>query len=249
MRFSSDKQRKAVMASINKFAMKPVFMQSGIKGPTMAEGLYPGKTVVEGFTGSEIVTDPVTKEEPFVYTSYGSVEKPKGETIILAGKGYESVAFPKSVIEGEVEKASAESGLSKEAIREIIPELESGAAAGVERFRRGYPVFAKEPNEGMRRHKLMPEDLRSRLPQLYSQENEKDPMVWGKFFSPYSGYTLYITEFDGDDTLFGYVTGMDSDELGYSSLNELASAERGGLPLIERDKYFTPKRLSEVKKG
>jgi len=108
-------------------------------------------------------------------------------------------------------------------------------------------VFAAEPNEGMRRHKLMPEELKAKIPKLYSQENEADPMVWGKFFSPYSGYTFYITEFDGDDTLFGYVTGLAEDELGYASLNELASANKNGLPLIERDKYFSPKRLSEVK--
>ncbi len=106
---------------------------------------------------------------------------------------------------------------------------------------------SREPLEGVRKHKLMPASLRKQIPKLYSQENESDPMVRAKFFSPYSRYTLYVLEFDGEDTIFGYVTGLAYDELGYSSFNELANLNRNGLPLIERDRYFTPKRLSKVK--
>jgi len=108
----------------------------------------------------------------------------------------------------------------------------------------------REPHEGVRRHKLMTKEVLKEIPPLYSQENVKDPLVRLKYFSPYSGYTLYVTEFDGEDSLFGFVNGPDQcPELGYSSLRELAEADNRGLPLIERDRYFTPKKLSEVRGG
>ena len=37
--------------------------------------------------------------------------------------------------------------------------------------------------------KLLTEELRMQLPLLYSQENEKDPMVHAKFFTPWSNWT------------------------------------------------------------
>jgi hypothetical protein len=57
---------------------------------------------------------------------------------------------------------------------------------------------------------------------------------------------LSIPDFDGDDILFGLVIGFEI-ELGYFSLSEL-QAVRGhwGLP-IERDLYFEPKTLRELK--
>ena len=68
-----------------------------------------------------------------------------------------------------------------------------------------------------------------------------------KFFTPDSGWTWYAVEFDGQDTFFGLVDGMEK-ELGYFSLKELSSV-RGpmGLP-IERDRYFTPMLLTELQK-
>lgn len=106
-----------------------------------------------------------------------------------------------------------------------------------------------EQFEGMRKHKLMPKELANKIPKLYSQDGVKDKMVYAKFFSPYSQYTLWVTEFDGEDQLFGYVTGTGSNEWGYASLSELASANRNGLPLIERDKYFKPKRFKSINFG
>lgn len=106
----------------------------------------------------------------------------------------------------------------------------------------------REPLRGARRHDLLPLSLRRKLPKIYSQEKTRDPMVYAKFFSPYNGYTLYITEFDGKDRLFGFVTGGNFvPEWGYASFNELVRLNRGGLPLIERDMYFSPKRASKIK--
>ena len=38
-----------------------------------------------------------------------------------------------------------------------------------------------------------------------------------------------------------------SPEWGYSSFKELVTLNRGGLPLIERDMYFRPKKASHIK--
>jgi Protein of unknown function (DUF2958) len=100
----------------------------------------------------------------------------------------------------------------------------------------------------------------STLPALYSQEENPDPMVVCKFFTPDAGWTWYVIEgspvdADGyydtdkakvDFVFFGLVSGVEV-ELGYFSLSELQSIRgRLGLP-VERDLYFAPTRLSEVK--
>ncbi len=94
--------------------------------------------------------------------------------------------------------------------------------------------------------RLLPKDIRAKLPPLYSQENVKDPMVICKFFTPDAHWTWYAIEFDGEDTFFGYVAGDDC-ELGYFSLSEL-TGNRGQLGMsIERDLHFTPQPLSKVR--
>jgi hypothetical protein len=94
--------------------------------------------------------------------------------------------------------------------------------------------------------KLLTKELKRRLPPLYATENDSDPMVICKFFYPDFSWTWYAIEYDGQDLFFGWVDG-DFPELGYFSLSELKS-NRGklGLP-IERDRWFRPCRLSELK--
>lgn len=94
--------------------------------------------------------------------------------------------------------------------------------------------------------KLLTKAIAKKLPKLYSQDNNPDPMLVVKFFTPDSNWTWYAIEFDGEDTFFGYVEGFEA-ELGYFSLSELSNA-RGplGLP-IERDLYWHPKPLSAVR--
>ncbi len=96
---------------------------------------------------------------------------------------------------------------------------------------------------------LLSDELRAQLPPLYSQEKDKDPMVYAKFFMPDSNWTWYATEGEqqnGDFIFFGYVIGQER-EWGYFSLNELSAAHGPwGLP-VERDLYFDPKRISEIK--
>jgi hypothetical protein len=101
---------------------------------------------------------------------------------------------------------------------------------------------------------LIPKEIEAILPPLYSQENVPDPVAVIKFFDPCSRYTFFVLEGqrepDGDIRLFGFcrsALGPDCDELGYASLRELESVRR---PLglgIERDLYFKPRPLSEIR--
>src|ERR1700680_1540712 len=96
--------------------------------------------------------------------------------------------------------------------------------------------------------KLLSDELRARLPPLYSQEAEDEPMVYAKFFLPGTGWTWYVTEGseqEGDFLFFGFVVGLDS-EFGYFRLSELESvASRLGLH-VERDLAFRQGRLTDV---
>ena len=94
--------------------------------------------------------------------------------------------------------------------------------------------------------KLLTQEIRKKLPPLYSQENKGGKaVVYLKMFCPDSNWTWLATEFDGEDTFFGLVDGLEK-ELGYFSLKELESV-RGALGLpIERDLHWTPKMLEEI---
>jgi hypothetical protein len=95
--------------------------------------------------------------------------------------------------------------------------------------------------------KLLTKVILKQLPPLYANEHVQDPQVVCKFFLPDFSWTWYAIEFDGKDMFFGYVAGDDA-ELGYFSLSEITSI-RGklGLPM-ERDLYFKPQPLSQVRK-
>lgn len=101
-----------------------------------------------------------------------------------------------------------------------------------------------------RQHKMLTTELRAALPDLYSQDGKgMDAVAVVHYFSPYSGWDWYGTEFDGDDTFFGLVRGFET-ELGYFSLRELeeVTLSIGGttVPAVERDLHWTPKKLSEL---
>ncbi len=93
---------------------------------------------------------------------------------------------------------------------------------------------------------LLTKELRRKIPKLYAAENIEDPTVICKFFSPWSNWTWYATEFDGKDIFFGWVVGHER-ELGYFSLKEMESVRGPWGLTIERDLYFDPQPLSKVK--
>jgi hypothetical protein len=101
-------------------------------------------------------------------------------------------------------------------------------------------------NPVQRGMKLLTKEIRRKLPPLYSQDGKGGKaMAHVKFFTPDSSWTWYATEFDGQDTFFGLVDGLDK-ELGYFSLAELEQVKGPmGLP-IERDLHWHPKTLEEI---
>ena len=114
-----------------------------------------------------------------------------------------------------------------------------------QRWVRGAETFAA--SRGNRGHQMMTKKLASQIPKLYSQEEVSDPTVVAHYFTPYGRGDWFVIEWDGEDLMYG-LADLGYPELGYFSLNELESAYRGRLPLVERDLYWTPVPLSEVQK-
>jgi len=94
--------------------------------------------------------------------------------------------------------------------------------------------------------KLLTKEIKQQLPALYANEEVTDPVVIAKFFTPWTSWTWYATEFDGVDTFFGLVVGHEI-ELGYFSLTELEFVRGPGGLTVERDISFKPTKLSEVR--
>ncbi len=94
---------------------------------------------------------------------------------------------------------------------------------------------------------LLTKELRAKLPPLYANEQVDDPVAVVKFFTPWTDWTWYATEFDGDDTFFGLVQGLE-EELGYFSLAELRDVQGPAGLRIERDLYFNPTPLSKLRR-
>ena len=108
------------------------------------------------------------------------------------------------------------------------------------------PSGLEKKLDGMRRHKFLTKEIENKLPPLYSTENDPDPMVYAKWFHPYATQEWYATEYDPKQGLFFGWVNSGTPELGYFSRQELAEVNPRGIP-VERDKYFKPKPLSEVK--
>lgn len=103
--------------------------------------------------------------------------------------------------------------------------------------------------------KLITAPIRAALPPLYANEGMSldDAVVILRLFSPYGNgkMTWYVTEFDGKDTMFGFVAlGMGGDEWGPMSLSELESLDVPGfrgLQAVERDTSWKPTRFGDIK--
>jgi hypothetical protein len=63
-----------------------------------------------------------------------------------------------------------------------------------ERDHRSHPEQPERSPEEMDGTNLLPGSLKERMPALYSQENERDPMVICKFFDPVGSWTWYAYE-------------------------------------------------------
>ena len=59
----------------------------------------------------------------------------------------------------------------------------------------------QDKHSGLRRHKLMTKELGDTIPALYANENVEDydsVVAPAKLFSPYNGWTWYITEWEAE---------------------------------------------------
>ncbi len=99
------------------------------------------------------------------------------------------------------------------------------------------------------KYEFFPEEIARALPPLFAQADlGEEAIAHVKFFTPDANWTWYVTEYDPlQQIFFGLVFGLE-EELGSFSLKELQEA-RGHLHLpVERDLYWEPKTLAEVRK-
>ena len=96
--------------------------------------------------------------------------------------------------------------------------------------------------------KLLTKEIENKLRKnAESKEENLKPVV--KFFNPCGAYTALFTELaDDGDTLFGLADlGMGFPELGYASLEEIASVKVPPFGMgIERDLYFKADKSLEA---
>ncbi len=111
----------------------------------------------------------------------------------------------------------------------------------------------QDEHGGKRGHQLMTQKLADTIPALGANENARDydeVLAPANLFSLYSNWTWYITEMDPvTGQCFGLVEGFEK-EIGYFDLTELAETTVfGGVPAVERDLYWQPMTLGEIKSG
>ncbi len=111
----------------------------------------------------------------------------------------------------------------------------------------------EDRHAGKRGHQLMTQKLAETIPAIYANEKVADydtVIAHAKLFSPYSNWTWFITEMDPETgQCFGLVEGFER-ELGYFDLTELAETTvLGDVPAVERDLYWQPRTLGEIKSG
>ena len=102
--------------------------------------------------------------------------------------------------------------------------------------------------------KLLTQEIIKKLPALGSQDKVKDPIVVVKFFTPDSSFTWFIIEGEQEGEDWRFFANVVSHlcpygELGYVMLSQLQKVRGSWSLSVERDKFFTPKPLSQCKMG
>jgi len=95
--------------------------------------------------------------------------------------------------------------------------------------------------------KLLTKELIAKLPELYATEDIEleDKLILAKLFTPWSSWTWYVIEYDGEDRCFGFVKGHEA-EFGYFSIKELSEIEGPYGLKVERDRYFKPTEVGDM---
>ena len=137
-----------------------------------------------------------------------------------------------------------------------MTEVEREAEAEKQLRKLGITIIQEEETEKTKTedkginnaYNLMPDSIRKQLPKLYSTEKELigDKVAYARYFFPMGAYTAYLLEYDPKSRIgFGAVTMGYGWELGNMSLDEMEGVKVRGLG-IERDLYFSPKKLHEI---
>jgi len=95
---------------------------------------------------------------------------------------------------------------------------------------------------------LLPDELKSRLPPLRSQEAADEPFVYARYFLPNTGWNWYPIEGepkDEDYLFFGFVSGG-ADEFDHFFLSELQTKRGPNGETVQRDLNFTEGMLTDV---
>ncbi len=95
---------------------------------------------------------------------------------------------------------------------------------------------------------LLPEELKTRLPPLLSQEAADEPIIYARYFVPGTRWAWYLMEGEPEDTdfrFFGFVAGLD-DEFGHFLLSELQAIRGPSGETVERDISFSEGKLTDV---
>jgi len=99
---------------------------------------------------------------------------------------------------------------------------------------------------------LMTKEIQKKLPALYANDGKApaEVRVFAKFFTPWTNWTWYATEYDPETrTFFGMVDGLER-EFGYFTLDELQSIKGMFGLKIERDRFWDDySTLADVQSG
>jgi hypothetical protein len=99
--------------------------------------------------------------------------------------------------------------------------------------------------KNMARQMALTQTNRNSLPELYSQEDEGTNAIGQVRYFWGSSASFVATEFDGEDTFFGYISGVQESGWTYMSLSEMWSTH-GRFMGTERDYHFTPTAIANL---
>lgn len=125
---------------------------------------------------------------------------------------------------------------------------DSGSPSDAELLQEVEEDEALARGEAQQARTLVPDAIAGQLPPLYSQEEQgENAVAVVKFFTPWTNWTWYASEYDPEKRLcFGVVVGLER-EYGYFSIEELERIRGPGGLTIERDLYWKPKPLKECR--
>ena len=108
-------------------------------------------------------------------------------------------------------------------------------------------VNKEMPKEAAMNSSLLTKTDLQNIPKLYETEDieTEDKIIRAKLFMPWTNWTWYVIEFDGENQCFGFVKGLDA-EFGYFSLRELESIEGPFGLKVERDIHFSPVKVCDL---